>query len=141
MKAKFISISSDSSSSLEVRSPTSSSTRKSTTGTVAMVDYEISIDITKWSRADYCSHTPIDNRFSKYRRNASGFSLFVCLALCVANILRILFWSVFSSVFSIFLFFLYFLAPYFDENTLNACSGSVSDSTRHCSLNPSSCSS
>ncbi|CAA16511.3 PQ-loop repeat-containing protein 1 [Caenorhabditis elegans] len=27
-----------------------------------------------------------------HRRNASGFSLFVCLALCVANILRILFW-------------------------------------------------
>lgn len=27
-----------------------------------------------------------------HRRNAQGFSLFVCLALCVANILRILFW-------------------------------------------------
>ncbi|KAJ1360837.1 hypothetical protein KIN20_019922 [Parelaphostrongylus tenuis] len=27
-----------------------------------------------------------------HRRNAQGFSLFVCLALCIANILRILFW-------------------------------------------------
>ncbi|PAV72820.1 hypothetical protein WR25_18998 [Diploscapter pachys] len=27
-----------------------------------------------------------------HRKNAQGFSLFVCLALCVANILRILFW-------------------------------------------------
>ncbi|CAJ0575519.1 unnamed protein product, partial [Mesorhabditis spiculigera] len=27
-----------------------------------------------------------------HRKNAQGFSLFVCLVLCVANILRILFW-------------------------------------------------
>lgn len=29
------------------------------------------------------------------RKNAHGFSLLVCLVLCIANILRILFWLIF----------------------------------------------